>query len=328
MARLLITGATGGLGLALIALAREAGHDVLATGRSAAVGARIEAEGTRFVRADLCDHDGLESLCRGREAVIHAAALSASWGQAERFERINVDATRALLDAARRAGCARFVFVSSPSIFARFADRVGMASSDPPAAPPLNHYARTKLAAERLVLAADAPGFATCAIRPRAIVGPDDQVLLPRLAELVGRRRVPLPRRGQALIELTDARDAAHAILLAESRIDAVAGRGINVSGGRAHRVRDIAEALAAALGRNPRFVDLPVGIGRAIATALELAARSVGSNREPLLTRYTLATLAYSQTFDHDETERLIGYRPRHDALATLLAEARRRYR
>lgn len=328
MARLLITGATGGLGLALVARAREDGHDVGATGRSAAIGARIAAEGTPFVQADLCDHGALEALCRGRESVIHAAALSASWGAAARFERINVAATRALVDASRRAGCARFVFVSSPSIFAGFADRLGIASSDPPADPPLNHYARTKLAAERLVLAANAPGFATCAVRPRAIVGPDDQVLLPRLAELVGRPRVPLPRRGEAMIELTDARDAAAATLLAEGRIDAITGRGVNVSGGRAYQVREIAQALAGALGCDPRFVHLPASVGRAAATGLELIARTLGSRREPLLTRYSLATLAYSQTFDQDETERLIGYRPRHDALATLLAEAKRRYR
>lgn len=325
--RLLITGATGGLGLALVDQARGAGHDVVATGRSAAARVRIEAQGATFVSADLDDAD-LGSLCRGRDTVIHAAALSASWGDPEAFARINVAATRGLLAAARKAGCTRFVFVSSPSIFAGFADRIGIRSTDPPASPPLNDYARTKLAGEQMVLAANGSGFATCAVRPRAIVGPDDRVLLPRLVELVRRPRAPLPNRGGALVELTDVRDAARAILLAEDRIAQIAGRGVNVSGGSAHRVDEIARALAAELGHSPRFVNLPVGVGRAIAAVLEWRARAVAGKHEPLLTRYTLATLAYSQTFDHDETARLIGYRPRHDALATLLAEAGRRYR
>ena len=49
----------------------------------------------------------------------------------------------------------------------------------------LTDDAATKGQAERHVLAANAPGFATMAIRPRAIVGPDDKVLLPRVLRRV-----------------------------------------------------------------------------------------------------------------------------------------------
>lgn len=326
MRRVLITGATGGLGLALVRLAREAGYDVVATGRSTTASGRIRETGAEFLAADLTNEDDLPRLCSGCNSVIHAAALSASWGKPEAFERINVTATGALLDAARRAGCDRFVLISSPSIFAAFRDRIAITAADAPTRPPLNHYARTKLAAEELVLAANAPGFATCAVRPRAIVGPDDQVLLPKLLALASRGRMVLPRGGSARVQLTDVRDAAHAILLAERSMADAAGRGINVSGERAIRVREIALALSSVLGRSPRFVSVPMVVARAIAVLGEWRARATGSEREPLLTRYTLATLGYSQTFDLDETERLIGYRPRHDALATLIAEAARR--
>ncbi|MFX0590873.1 SDR family NAD(P)-dependent oxidoreductase, partial [Glaesserella parasuis] len=49
----------------------------------------------------------------------------------------------------------------------------------------------------------------TVAIRPRAIVGPNDTVLLPRILRAAGRGRFPLPGGGEALIEPTDVRDAA-----------------------------------------------------------------------------------------------------------------------
>ncbi|RYF92300.1 MAG: NAD-dependent epimerase/dehydratase family protein, partial [Caulobacteraceae bacterium] len=225
--------------------------------------------------------------------------------------------------AARAEGCDRFVFISSPSIFASFRDRIGIRACDAPARPPLNAYARTKLAAETLVLAANSLTLATTAIRPRAIVGPDDQVLLPRLADLAGRRWIPMLRRGEALIELTDVRDAADAVLMAEARIDRVAGQAVNVSGGRPRPVREVAAALAVALGRNPRLIDLPVGVGHGLAGVLETLARLTGRKTEPRLTRYSLATLAYSQTFDLEETADLIGYRPRYDGLAALLTAA-----
>lgn len=321
---ILITGATGGLGLQLVAAARARGHDVLATGRSVSARPRIEATGARFEPADLRSAD-LRALCARRDSVIHAAALSASWGAKSDFDTINVDATAALLEAARSEACGRFVFVSSPSIFADFRDRLLIRAGDAPSSPPLNHYARTKLAAERMVLGASSNDLKTAAVRPRAIVGPDDQVLLPRLTELVSRRWIPFFRAGQAKIEFTDVRDAAEAILCAEDRIDAIAGRAVNVSGETGVSVREAAQALAEALGQTPAVVNLPLPLARFLAGLLEILARATGERGEPRLTRYTLATLAFSQTFDMAETAALVGFRPRHDGLAALLAAARR---
>ncbi len=324
--RILVTGATGGLGLALVGAVAAAGHRVRATGRSRAHEARISALGAEFVPADLTAPGAAEPLCDGVDSVIHAAALTSGWGPPAPFEAINVEATRALLGAARRAGCGRFVLVSSPSIFAEMRDRIGLPDDAAAPARPLGHYARTKLAAERLVLAADGPGLRTAAVRPRALTGPDDRVVLPRLAALATRRRVPLLRGGRALVELTDVRDAAEAIRLAEERIEAVAGRPVNVSGGRPASVRRIAGALGQALGTEVRFVRLPLSLARAAAAALEARAARDPEAPEPWLTRYALAQLAFSQTFAPGRARDALGFRPRHDALDTLCAVARER--
>ncbi|WP_411338629.1 NAD-dependent epimerase/dehydratase family protein [Sphingopyxis sp. J-6] len=321
--RLLVTGATGGLGAALVRAARARGHDVVATGRSVDKARALEALGARFVPADLAEARDLAPLVTSVVSVIHAAALSASWGPKEAFVRANVTATARLLDAARAAACRHFVFISSPSIFASFRDRENIGIDAAPADPPLNDYARTKLAAERMVLAADSADMACCAIRPRALVGPGDRVILPKLAELAMRRRMPLPGGGHARVEFTDLRDAADAILLAEDRAPDIGGIAINISGGRPVAVRDVAERLAAVLGTDPELVALPVRLARIIAVVAEGWGRLTRSAAEPVLTRYTLATLACSQSFDMTPAERLLGFRPRHDALATLLAEA-----
>jgi nucleoside-diphosphate-sugar epimerase len=323
--RILITGATGGLGHALVREALARGHSVLATGRSREIGKRFEALGASYAALDLADPGTeLRGLVASCESVIHAAALSASWGPAEAFETANVTVTQRLLGAAGAAGAARFVFVSSPSIFARFADHIAIRETDPPAPEPLNHYARTKFAAEQAVLSGRSDAMACCAVRPRALVGPGDRVILPRLAALARRKRMPLPRGGGALIELTDLRDAAWAISEAEERAPAMAGKAVNISGGHPVSVRQVAIQLAAALGRNPQLVSLPIAIAKPVAGLLEAVARLRGTSEEPVLTRYTLATLAWSQTFDLEPARRLLGYAPRHDALETLLSEAR----
>ena len=323
-ASVLVTGATGGLGLALVDGLVRAGRRVRATGRSGGGDRRLGAPGVEFVPADLTDPSVAERLSEGQATVFHAAALSASWGLPAAFEAANVTATAHLLAAAQRAGCGRFVHVSSPAIYAALRDRVALTEQDPPNPVPLSHYARTKLAAERLVLRAAQPGFATVAVRPRAIAGPDDRVLLPRFAAIAARGWMPLLRGGRALIEFTDVRDVVAALLLAEDRAAVLSGQAVNVSGGQPVPMREVAGRLAGALGTTLRSVPIPLPAALAAATLAERAARPDGP--EPALTRYTLATLAFSQTFDMARARTVLGFVPRHDALETLLQAARGR--
>jgi nucleoside-diphosphate-sugar epimerase len=323
MKRVLITGATGGLGLALISAFRDAQWQVRATGRSSHAANRLLAMGAQFVQADLTDAGAAGDLCRDQNMVVHAAGLSDSWGDAAAFEAVNVDVTRAMIENAKNAGCSGFVFISSPSIYAAMRDRVGLTERDPPTDPPLNDYARTKLAAERLVLAANSTAFRTCALRPRALVGPDDTVLLPRLAAMARRGWIPQLRGGAAQIELTDLRDAAAATFAAAERIDRIAGEAINISGGRPVTVRTVTRLMSEALGVRPRTIPVPLWLACMMAAR---AARRKNALEEPPLTPYTLATLAFSQTFDLARARDRLGYEPRHDALATLLEQARAR--
>ncbi|RZJ45923.1 MAG: NAD-dependent epimerase/dehydratase family protein [Brevundimonas sp.] len=325
MRRALVTGATGGLGLALTDALLAEGYAVRATGRDPVAAARLRAMGADVVEADLvAAPDRIADVCRGVDVVFHAAALSSPWGPAAAFQRANVDLTRDLLVAARQAGCEGLIFVSSPSIYAGTRDRLNLTEADPPARRPLNAYARTKLEAERSVRAASAPDFFTVALRPRALVGPDDKVLLPRLMALIQRGRAPLPRGGRALVELTDVRDAARALVLADAARATAGGAVFNISGGLAARVGDLARDLARAADRPLTIVPAPWPLLLAGATMIEAGAALLPGRPEPPITRYGLATLAFSQTFDLTAARRDLGYTPHHDARATALHLAR----
>lgn len=322
--RALVTGATGGLGLAVVGALTAAGYAVRATGRDPGARSRLDAMGAEVALADITESGTAERLCEGVDAVFHAAALSSPWGPPDLFRRVNVTATERLLGAARAAGSDAFVFVSSPSVYARPKDQLGLTEADPPAGRPMNAYAATKGEAERLVLAGNATGFATVAIRPRAIVGPDDRVLLPRVLRLVRKGGFPVLRGGRALIELTDVRDAAQALLLADARRGAVGGQAFNISGGRPVAVRDLALRLGEALGRSVRLRPVPVDLAMAAAALMERVCGLLPGRPEPPLTPYGVAALAYSQTFDLARARELLGYEPRHDPLETAAAVAR----
>jgi len=322
----LITGATGGLGLALVKTFVENGFKVLATGRRESARENITSYGAEFLKADLTKLSELEKLCDGQSIIIHAAALSDSWGTPEEFYEANVAATQNLLKVSKNSGVESFVFISSPSIYAAMKDQYSLTEEDKLSFPPLNEYAKTKLEAEKLVLAANDKTFKTAALRPRAIVGPNDRILLPKITEIIDRGILPLFRKGKAVIELTDVRDVANAVLLAAQNINHISGEVFNISGGKPIRIKELACRLAQSTNRTIHFIPFPMLLAKYLAKKLETKGMRTGCKTEPKLTRYTLATLAYSQTFDMTKAKNKLGYEPSHDAIQTILDVARER--
>jgi 2-alkyl-3-oxoalkanoate reductase len=309
----LVTGATGGLGREVVRQLLEVNYRVTATGRDARIGARL---GTPFIAADLV-RTPLADMVADVDVVFHLAALSSPWGRYEDFRCINVDVTEKLLTAARAASATSFVYASTPSIYAEARDRIGLTEASPVAAAFANAYAETKYAGECAVLAADSDGFRTIAIRPRAIVGPHDTVLLPRLMRTAKRRRFPLPGGGHALIEPTDVRDAAAAFVAADIWRERAGGQAINISGGDPRPFRELLGIIFEHTKQPVRYMSVPVGLAMTVAGVMEGVAAMLPQRPEPPATRYMVKTLAFSQTMRLDLAKRLLDWAPRHNVEA-----------
>lgn len=314
----LVTGATGGLGQALCAELRRQGRTVRATGRNRDVGRCLQALGCEFVAADLVAPVSAD-LTEGVATVFHLAALSKPWGRKEEFEAINLHATGRMLKTARASGCRTFIYASTPSIFTTARDRLDIADDDPVADPMANHYASTKYRAERIVLAARDATFSTVALRPRAIVGPHDTVLLPRLLRAARRGIMPLPRDGEALIEITDVRDVVSAFLAAENRIADASGSAFNISGGSPLRLKRLLEIVLDELDVSVRWIRLSSAALGALAGVLESVCACLPGRPEPLLTRYMAQTLSFSQTLDTARARHMLNWQPRHSPEAAI---------
>lgn len=310
--RTLITGATGGLGRILTMILLDHGRHVVATGRDPVRGAALSKAGATFVAADLA-HEDPAPLLEGVDTVFHLAALSAPWGPRADFVAVNQVMTERLLTAARAAGCRRFLFASTPSIYTRAASQIGLTETSRLPARPVNAYAQTKFLAERAVRSAAAPGFATVALRPRAVIGPYDTVLLPRLMRAAQSGIMPLPGFGRALIEPTDARDVCSAFLAAETRCEAVSGQVFNVSGGQPVTLANLAEHAFRCMGQRVRMVPLPARLVLALAYLAEIGARLRRGAPEPTLTVYAAKALGWSQTFDLNAARAALDWSPTH---------------
>ncbi|HEY5754170.1 MAG TPA: NAD(P)-dependent oxidoreductase [Steroidobacter sp.] len=308
--RVLVTGGSGFIGSHVARHLVAHGHDVIATGRDRARLRTLESIGCRIVPADL-SADELSTLVDGRDAVIHCAARAAPWGPRSAFWKDNVVATERLVDATRRSGSVqRFVFVSSPSIYFRPQDQLQLTEEFAPPARWLTAYAETKWVSECRVLAA--PEINPVVLRPRAVFGPGDAVIVPRLIAVANSGFFPLPGGGAAWTDVTYIENVVDAIVQALVGGDEVVGKSFNITNGESIRISDLLQRLFAALNLRPRFIAIPRGLAFGLAGMSERIARGLRVKAEPRLTRYGIGLLGYSQTLSIEAARRSLGYSPR----------------
>lgn len=168
----LVTGATGFLGRHLIPQLIEAGYRVRALVRPTSDVSFLEAHGVELAYADdIADKEGVAKACDGCDEVIHAAGQFRFWGDLPAFWQTNVAGTAAVLEAAGRAGVSRFVHVSTIAV-AGHIPKGAIIDEDFPS-DPQDHYQRTKLEGEQLVLSYHkAQNLPVVVVRPGAFYGP------------------------------------------------------------------------------------------------------------------------------------------------------------
>lgn len=312
---IVVTGATGGLGRHAVQALRAQGWSVRATGRRREVGRQLEQMGAQFVPLDLgqADPAALDELLLGAHAVWHLAARSAPWGRCSEFMADNLSATQSLLDAAARQRVPRFIHVSTPAVYFDFQHRLNVEESFRPARF-VNHYAASKAAAEQAVLAVSARhGIRSVILRPRAIFGPHDQVLLPRLMQARRGRSgtLPLPRGGRALLDLTYVGNVVHALELATVNDQLPSGLVCNITNHEPQRLCDVLRRLFAEhLDWPLRVLDCPHVLLAGLARGMEFTSRWTG--REPPLTAYGVGALHYDLTLSNRVAQEQLGYTPR----------------
>ena len=150
-----VTGGSGFIGGALVRRLVADGWRVRALARSDASARAVRDHGAEAVRGDLDDVAAMAAGAAGCDVAFHCAAHLGDWGEREDFERGNVQGTRNVLDAARRAGVRRFVHVGTEAALLAGEPLVEVDERAPlrPDSPAL--YSSTKARAEQAVLAAD-----------------------------------------------------------------------------------------------------------------------------------------------------------------------------
>jgi nucleoside-diphosphate-sugar epimerase len=280
-----------------------------------------------FHQGDVRDARAVEAACAGVSTVFHTAARVDYWSdlpfELDALHAVNVTGTENVIAACRARGVGQLLFTSSSSVVVSadiLTRPVALADESAPCAtaPYLCHYIRTKVAAERAVLAADGrDGLRTAALRPGGMYGPRDTLLVP--GAIAG---FPGLGRTDNVVDFIYVENVAHAFLLLEQHL----APG-HVTCGRAYFVTNYDPAcgsetyfafnrrLAGQFGN--RFRLAPAGVISALAAAVEAAVRVSGGKVSAHLgdlgklrpSSVTLARATYY--FTHRRAAADFGYAP-----------------
>jgi nucleoside-diphosphate-sugar epimerase len=302
-----ITGALGLIGSRLAERYRDAGASVS--------GMDLRAEpALGVVAGDLTAPGAWQEAAGGADLFVHTAARVGMRGDEDSFWRANALGTRNALDAATRAGVARFVHFSSVVAFGfDYPDGVDERYPLRPNGVP---YVDTKVASEQAVLQAHAEGdVAATIVRPGDVYGPHSIWTVEPVRELAARRLV-LPAMGHGQLSPVYIDDLVEGVTLAAASERAV-GQVFTLTGGGTVETREFFGHYARMLGKR-RVPVAPTAAVLAMAATLGRAAAARGGSE---VTAAAVRYIARRGSYSIEKARTVLGYSP-----AVALEEGMRR--
>ncbi len=246
--KVLLTGAAGLIGMAVRPMLENRGHRVIATDVT-----RFGHEVPGLQIMPLDDRAGLERLAgeHGIDAIVHCGAISGPMmarGEPLKLVAVNIDATAALLDLARRHGMRRFVFCSSISVYGDVGEAT--ITEDTPLKP-TSVYGATKVACEQLIQGFAAEyGLEGVSLRIGRVYGPYRRAnchLKTMIEDTAAGRSIAIPCDPAFVYHYVYAEDVAAAIAVA-LEASTLPARVYNVGSGEALTMPALLDLAAPAI--------------------------------------------------------------------------------
>lgn len=306
MGHVVVTGATGFIGSAVVRQLLERRRRVLAVVEPGADVRNLDGLEVERVTADIADARALERVCSGAEALYHLAAVYKIWlPDPEVIYRVNLEGTTAVMLAAEKARVPRVVYTSSIAA-------VGLRDDGSPSDETVpfnlhgiaNHYILTKHLAERIVLRFAAAGLPVVIVNPAFPFGERDRAPTPTGKILLDVVQGKSPGYLPGGFNAVDVEIVALGHLLAEEK-GRVGERYLLADHDISYR--DFFALAAEAAGVTIPHREIPRPVAKAIAWSLEAVSNHV-THREPLATFKAMQYATRQVYFDPGKARRELG--------------------
>jgi nucleoside-diphosphate-sugar epimerase len=309
--KVLVTGGNGFLGQHLVPLLLRRNLHVRVLGRQERYALNLPVE---YCRGDIQNFSDVLQATRGLEAVFHLASKAGIESNPKLYDTINVEGTRHVLEACRQNGVRYCIYTSSPCVVFNRKDIRNGNESLPYSWNPLCDYARTKIQAEKFILAANSATLKTIALRPHLLFGRGDQHLIPRILQRSRAGQLARIGSGKNLVDMTHIDNAAYAHELAFSAL--LQGH----PGGKAYfigqesplslwdTINDILRRLS-----YPQVThSIPFNLAYAVGYVWEKIFPLRKNHPEPPMTRFLALALSHDHYFSHRAAQEDLGYMPK----------------
>ena len=305
---ILVTGAAGHIGNVLVRELVDKGKKVRALILPGEDTTSIYGLDIEIIVGDVLDPDSLDRAMRGVEIVYHlAGVISILPDKNDLMWQVNVEGTRNVLAAAKRAGVKRLVHTASIHALSR--NWIGMINEDVPFDPnaTAGGYDRTKAAASLLVLEAAKEGLDAVIVCPTGVIGPHDYSGS-EMGDLIKdwlKKKLNFLVRGA--YDFVDVRDVANGMILACER----GRRGeVYILSGWQIKVLELKQLVQNVIGKRIAAITLPMWVAKFGAKFMPLFYKI--TRRRPRFTDYSLNTLQSNSKVSSAKAQNELGYQPR----------------
>lgn len=311
MKHVLVTGATGFIGVHVIRALKEKRFRINALVRNFDNARHLLGDGVHFIQGDIFNTDRLAEAVCGVDTVFHLVSkthdFSTQAGIEADYYRINVMGTRNLLEACRTGKIRHFVYFSSVKAMAEKAPYTIDEQFIPQ---PTTAYGKTKLEAENIVnyFGQTCP-FTTTTLRLPLVYGPGNKGNMLTMIKAIDAGRFFLIGDGsnkRSMVYVGNVVDAALAAASGKKSSDQI----YIVTDGVDYTLREIYETVARELGRKIKPISIPVRVAKIAAVAGDVGGKISG--RTLPFNTAMFEKLTTSLTFSSDLILRHIGFKPK----------------
>jgi dihydroflavonol-4-reductase len=316
--RVVITGASGFIGSAVVRAVQARGAEVVAVVEPGADDRNLKSINAERAVLDIRDLAAVRAACAGARFVFHLAAVYRFWARDPRiFYDVNVGGTLNVLDAVRAAGCERLLFTSTVGVLGLGTTRHGQPADETSRTDIshlFGHYKRSKFVAEHEVLRAGAAGLNVCIVLPTFPLGPGDLRPTPTGKLVLDFLSGKMPGFVDTALNVTHVDDLALGHLAALQR----GGRGRSyILGGENLSMRQILQTLADCAGLPMPRRQIPRRLALAAGVASDLVEGRL-LRREPRVPLEAALMSATKMIFTDERARTELGYtsRPAREAI------------
>ncbi len=298
---ILITGATGFVGAHLIKHYTKLGHNVTALGRAKIPPKALLETGAQYFVGDITK----DNLPQKTDILIHTAGLASDTATWKELYNTNVNGTKNLIAKTKHK---LFVYISSSSVYP--ISNAVHAENEIINPDNLNNYGKSKYLAEQVITKYKSYTI----LRPRAIYGTHDRVLLPRILGMKKRNKIISPCDLNKSISMTNIDNLKTAIDLCVENTDLVSGKTYNIVDDNIYNLNDIIyELLTSIFQQKLQLFSIPHSISKSLCKLFSVL------NIESRLNKTSLDMICHNHLLDISKIKSELGYESEFDFKTTL---------